>query len=363
MTLEMSTQMNPQALNTELPVLVTGASGYLASWVVAQLLESGHRVHGTVRDVGDAAKCAHLHELQTRHPGALQLFAADLGQPGSFDPAMQGCGVVIHTASPYFLDMPEDIDAALVRPAVEGTRAVLDAVNRTASVQRVVLTSSIVALYDDARSVGVERGHTVRESDINPQRDPRDNPYAYSKTAAESLAWEMEKAQARWSLLTIHPGAIFGPSLSRRADPTSVAMLLGFLKGTFRSGVPALWLGVVDVRDAARAHVVAATDARAHGRYVAVASSLRLIEIARLLRVGKFGLPDKLPRGEAPKLLIWLIAPLVGLRRRFVLRNVGYPLYFDGKRLTQELGMAYRDAASTFDDHIRQVVADGLIAA
>ncbi|WP_341675357.1 NAD-dependent epimerase/dehydratase family protein [Niveibacterium sp. SC-1] len=358
----MSQSMHGQASTPGLPILVTGASGYLASWIVAQLLESGHRVHATVRDVDNTAKCAHLHALQAQYPGDLQLFEADLGEPGSFDAAMQGCGSVIHTASPYFLDMPKDIEASLLRPAVEGTRAVLDAVDRTASVRRVVLTSSIVALYEDARSVGVERGHTVRESDINPQREPRDNPYAYSKTAAERLAWEMERAQTRWSLLTIHPGAIFGPSLSRRADPTSVAMLLGFLKGTFRSGVPALWLGVVDVRDAARAHVVAATDPRAHGRYLAVAASLRLIEIARLLRVKAFGLPDRLPRGEAPKLLIWLIAPLVGLRRRFVSRNVGHPLYFDGKRLTQELDMVYRDAANTFDDHLRQVVADGLVA-
>ncbi len=341
-------------------LLVTGAAGYLASWIVAQLLEEGHTVHGTVRDPLDTAKVQHLHELARQHEGRLRLFQSDLTKPGSFDAAMHGCTDVIHTASPYFLDAPTDAQRELVRPALDGTLNVLDAVERAQSVTRVVLTSSIAALYNDACDVSAATQHTVRESDVNPNRDIAHNPYAYSKTVAEQAAWSRHAQQTRWQLITIHPGAIFGPSRSKRGDATSVNMMVQFLNGSFRSGVPRLTLGLVDVRDAALAHVRAVLNPAASGRYIAVAQAMRLLDMSALLRVEACGLKNRLPRGEAPKALMWLIAPWVGMTRRYVARNVGHPIRFDNSRSISELGLRYRDAALTLNDHVRQIVADGL---
>ncbi len=350
-------------MNPPVTVLVTGASGYLASWIVQQLLQLGHRVHGTVRSLHDAAKVQHLQDFALQHPGQLQLFEADLLQEGSFDAAMQGCSVVVHAASPYFMHAPKDAQRELVQPAVQGTRNVLTSVNRNPDVTRVVLTSSIVALYNDACDVGAAAQHTVQESDTSLNQNVAHNPYAYSKTQAEKAAWDMHAQQQRWDLVTIHPGAIFGPSLSRRVDASSVSMVVQFLQGAFRTGVPRLWLGLVDVRDVAQAHVQAALRPQAHGRYLVVAHSLRLLELAQRMQLQGLGIANKLPRGEAPKWLMWLIGPLVGLQRRYVARNVGHPLHFNSTRSQDELGLQWRSAADTVNDQIRQIVRDGLLQA
>ncbi|MES2935762.1 MAG: NAD-dependent epimerase/dehydratase family protein [Pseudomonadota bacterium] len=344
-------------------ILVTGAAGYLASWVVEQLLRAGHTVHGTVRSLKDARKVAHLLKLAQQLPGTLHLFEADLLTEQGFDRAMQHCDTVIHTASPYFLKKSKDPEAQLVRPALQGTRNVLNSVNRTESVKRVVLTSSVVALYNDAKDVGANVAHTVQEDDINPNTDIHHNSYAYSKTVAEQAAWQMQKAQSRWDMVTIHPGAIYGPSLSARAEATSVDMVIQFLKGSFRTGVPRLWLGVVDVRDVALAHVKAALLPAASKRYIVVGQNARLLEMAAVMRVDEHGIKNKLPTGEAPKALMWLIGPLVGLQRSFVARNVGHPLFFNNSRSKSELGIDYRSLDVTFNDHIEQIVRDGLLAA
>mmetsp|Transcript_8698 Transcript_8698/g.12684 ORF Transcript_8698/g.12684 Transcript_8698/m.12684 type:complete len:141 (+) Transcript_8698:141-563(+) len=80
-------------------VCVTGASGFIASHIVKQLLEKGYTVHGTVRDASNAAKTAHLTGL----PGAserLKLFSAGLLDQGAYKEAISGCCGVFHVASP-----------------------------------------------------------------------------------------------------------------------------------------------------------------------------------------------------------------------------------------------------------------------
>ena len=344
-------------------VLVTGAAGYLASWIVKQLLEDGHTVHGTVRSLQDGRKTAHLQRLAAEHPGRLVLFEADLLGTQGFDAAMQGCSAVLHTASPYRLGPSADPERELIAPAVQGTRHVLDAVNRTPGVERVVITSSIVALYCDSDELRARPGHVLGEQDVNRTSTARSNPYALSKTRAEALAWEMQAGQQRWSLVSVHPGAIFGPSLSQRDDATSVQLLRQFLDGSFRQGVPRLWLGTVDVRDVALAHVSAALQPTATGRYLVVGESLRLLEIAERLRRSHPARSAKLPTKEVPKWLMWLIAPLAGMTRHYVRHNVEHPLQFDTARSQAELGVTYRPALTTLHDHVQQLVADGLAPA
>src|SRR6056297_3580245 len=123
------------AVDTKGTVLVTGATGYVAGWLIRRLLEEGTTVHAAVRDPDNSAKLAHLDELERTLPGTIRYFKSDLLQPGSYAEAMQGCELVFHTASPFFTSV-KDPQKELIEPAVEGTRNVLEQANHIDSVQR-----------------------------------------------------------------------------------------------------------------------------------------------------------------------------------------------------------------------------------
>lgn len=341
------------------PVLVTGATGYIASWVIRELLAEGLQVHGTVRSLADTAKYAHLTDLAATLPGTLRLFEADLLRSGSFSEAVSGCSVVFHMASPFIIRGIKNADTELVRPALEGTRNVLSAVNDEKSVQRVVLTSSVVAIFGDACDIRKTAKGVFDESYWNTTSSTSHQPYNYSKVLAEREAWGICKSQDRWDMVTVNPGLVVGPSLSPRTDSTSIGLMVSLAGGEFKSGTPGGKIGVVDVRDVALAHVRAAFRAEASGRYLLVNTSISFLDMANRLREL---FPDyPLPRKEVPRWLFWLIAPLAGFTRRYVARNVGIDLNFDNRRSREELGIEYRDLTQTLVEQCQQAIDRGLV--
>lgn len=338
------------------PVLVTGAGGYVASWVVHELLARGATVRGTVRDPSNAEKVAHLTAMAAELPGQLTLHAADLLEDGSFDESMAGCVAVFHTASP-FLMTTGDPENDLVRPALRGTENVLDAVDRTPSVQTVVLTSSVVATYGDAQETG---GHPVTEEDWNLTSSASHKPYPYSKTIAERAAWSRADAQDRWRLVVMNPAFVMGPSRSKRTDGVSVDFMKTLLSGQFKVGTLPMDTGFVDVRDVARAHVEAAVRPEASGRHLLVADSMSMLAYGQLVESvfpGRFGVPTRV----FPKFVGYLVGPFVGFTWKEVARNMGYPLRFDTTKSQEALGLSYRPLEETVRDHVEQLERDGLL--
>lgn len=339
---------------------MTGANGYVGSWIVKRLLESGLRIHATVRDPRDERRTGHLHKLAEGSEGSLSLFAADLLDQGSFDDAMAGCGLVFHTASPFVVRGVRDPQRELIEPARLGTRNVLEAATRVGTVRRVVLTSSVAAIYGDAADlVRIDEGR-FSERQWNCSSTESHQPYSYAKTVAERLAWELAERQQRWDLVVLNPGLVLGPAISAHATSESASVMRDFGTGYYRLGAPALEWGVIDVRDVAEAHLRAGLQPGASGRHVLVAETLSLLDIGRILRA-RFGSRYPFPRFVLPKPIVSLASVPMGIPQRFVTRNVGYPVRFDNAYARSDLAMTFRPAAGAVVDHFQQLLDDGLV--
>lgn len=343
------------------PVLVTGASGYVAGWLVAKLLAEGHVVHAAVRDPDDADKLRHLHETAAASRGTIRFFAADLLQHGSYADAMRGCQLVFHTASP-FTTAVDDAERQLIEPAQRGTRNVLEQADATPEVRRVVVTSSCAAIYGDNADLESAPGGVLTEAVWNTTSSVDHQPYPHSKTLAEREAWRIAGAQDRWDLVALNPSLVLGPSRNPRGSSESFRLLKRFGDGTLRTGIPRLGLGVVDVRDLAQAHYRAGFEPDASGRYIVSGHDTDLAELAAILRDG-FGDRFPFPKRTLPKWLVWLVGPLVdpALTRRFVRRNVGLPWRADSSKAQRELGVTFRPLKDTVVEFFRQMVEIGAV--
>lgn len=351
--------MSEFSIDTGKTVLVTGATGYLAGWIVRDLLEAGVSVNATVRDPDNAAKVGHLTRMDDELPGTLTLFKADLMQDGAFDEPMRGCAIVFHTASPYMLNVA-DAQRDLVDPALTGTRNVLNSANRTESVERVVLTSSCAAIFGDSGDCADAPGGILTEEVWNTTSSLDHNAYSYSKTVAERAAWEMAEAQDRWRLVVMNPAGIYGPSVGGpipTSESFNIVRQIG--GGEFKTGVPRFEVGKIDVRDVAQAHLRAAYLPQARGRYILFEKSGSLMDMADAIRA-KY--PDApLPARILPKWLIWLVGPMVNkaMTRRFVARSVGHDWRADNSKSRRELGMSYRSADAGIVEMYEQIAAAG----
>ena len=347
-------------INKTKPVLVTGGSGYIASWVVKQLLDEGYTVHTTVRALNKKDKYQHLLDIADKLKGTLKIFEADLMKEGSFDESMKDCELVMHMASPFFIQGIKNAEKQLIEPAKKGTQNVLESANRTASVKRVIVTSSVVAIYGDATDAKEAPNGILTEEIWNTTSNVKHQPYSYSKTLAEKEAWEINKNQDRWDLLTINPGFVLGPSLTKRTDSTSISTVIQLADGTFKSGAPDLWFGIVDVRDIAKAHIKAGFTPDAKGRFIVSNESETFLGMANIIKE-EFGDKYQFPKRKAPKAMMWLLAPMVGVTRKFVSKNVGIPLNIDNTKSKKELNMEYIPLKQTLIDQFQQLVDDGLV--
>lgn len=349
------------AYDTSEPVLVTGATGYVAGWIVRRLLEEGFTVHAAVRNPSQKGKVTHLDALAATLPGKLRYFASDLLEPGSYAEALRGCRVVFHTASP-FIAAVDDPQRDLVDPAQLGTRNVLEQAAATSSVTRVVVTSSCAAIYGDNRDLLHAQGPKFTEEDWNTTSSLAHQPYSYSKVVAEREAWRLAEAQDRYRLVTVNPSLVLGPGISPHGTSESFNIIRQLADGTMRAGVPDLPIGVVDVRDVAEQHLRAGLWPDARGRYIASAHDTSFLGIAQSLRAS-VGDAYPLPRRAVPKWLLWLIGPFVNraFTRKMVARNVGYPWRGDSSKAIRELGMSYRPLDETTRDMLAQLVEVGVV--
>ncbi len=349
-------------IDTSKPILATGATGFVAGWLIKKLLEQGLTVHGTVRNPDNEQKLAHLKEIESSTSGNIRFFKADLLDEGSFAEAMEGCELVYHTASPFTTSV-NDPQKQLIEPALKGTENVLFQANETSSVKRVVLTSSCAAMYTDATEIQHTPNGELTEEVWNTTSSLEYQPYSYSKVLAEKRAWEINQSQSQWDLVVINPCLVLGPALNASSITSeSYNILKQMGDGTMKLGAPRMGIGLVDVREVAEAHVKAGFTPEAHGRYITCAHNTNILEIAKTL-LPKYGDDYPIPIKPLPKWLLMLIGPMInkGLTRRTIKNNIDIEWKADNSKIRKELNIKFRPIQETMEDSFQVLIDHKII--
>jgi len=284
------------------PILVTGASGFVALHTIIQLLQQGYKVRATLRTLSREAEVRETIGKHVEIKDNLEIVNADLTQDSGWDKAMQGCESVLHVASPFPLFEPKHEDELIV-PAVQGTLRVLRAAHGE-KIKRVVIVSSVAAVsagHNGENRTFDENDWSIIENNIGT--------YSKSKTLAEHAAWEFINGVEntnKMEMVAVNPPLICGPVLNKDF-PTSAEMVRTFMLGQV-PGVARLKMGIVDVRDVASALILAMTTPEAAGnRFTVPTATLWVKEIVDILHK-KYAGRYKIPTIQFPVFLVRTLA-------------------------------------------------------
>jgi dihydroflavonol-4-reductase len=333
------------------PVLVTGGSGYIAGYVIRELVAAGWTVHTTVRSLAreDAVRAL----LAVDHT-KLHFFAADLQSDAGWAGAVAGCRHVLHLASPLPAGVPRNADELIV-PARDGALRVLRAA-RAAGVQRFVMTSSVAAVaYGRGRGV-----HHFTEADWTPDNYPGATPYIRSKAIAEraARAWVAAEGGAL-EFCSINPSVVLGPVWSRDYS-ASVVIVNKLLDGSLPA-CPDIGFGVVDVRDVAALHLRAlVAPGMAGERFIASGRFMKLREVAEVLRRELGADARRVTTRDVPDVLVRLAA-LFNPLARAVVGELGAERHQSAEHARQRLGWQTRPVEQSIVDAARSLLALGLV--
>ena len=332
-------------------VLVTGVTGYVGAWVGYKLIEEGkYQVTGTVRNKDDQNTIDVLREGYKDKFDSLNLVNMDLNDSESIINAIEGFDYVVHVASPFPSDSPEDA-SELIDPAVNGTKAVLEGCLKH-KIQRLVVTSSVVAIYE------FEKGDvTLDETTFATVKDTHDT-YTKSKILAEAEIWkfveENKDNEEKTEVTVLNPGFVLGP-LKINKSSTSAGLAIALMSG---GGVelPPVIAPAINVCNLADAHVKALVNKP--GRYCMGYDSYALSELAQFLE------EEFKPKGYDVK---FSTLPKSAFENRtdidgkYVYSRADVKVVLDSKKIKEEFGMEFTDIKTTLKEMGESLIEFGVV--
>ncbi|KAG2737002.1 hypothetical protein G9P44_001092 [Scheffersomyces stipitis] len=273
---------------SEQVVLVTGGTGHASNFIIDLLLKEGYKVRTSIRSLAKEQQLRGLFEdvfgkeLVDKN---LEIFAADLGSDANWEENLQGVDYVLHVATPFPLQQPENPDDLII-PAREGSLRILRLAANISSIKQVIMTSSFA-------SIGY--GHDPNRTEPFTEKDwtnvrKNQTPYVISKVLAEKAAWDyVKETKPNYHFTVICPCGIFGPAYGKvKQLSASLELVKLTLNGSFKEvGVPIYRLAVIDVRDVAKIHVQCIKNPKAYNErfLLATGETFSYLELAQI--VGK----------------------------------------------------------------------------
>ncbi len=336
-------------------VLVTGGSGYIAGFCIAQLILEGARVRTTVRSLNREAELRATIAKLVPLGDQLEVVTADLNIDAGWEAAVAGCDGVLHVASPLPSNNPKD-DQELIRPARDGALRVLAAA-RDAGVRRVVMTSSCAAICYGHGG----RTQPFTEADWSDDTNLADNSaYERSKTIAERAAWDWHKREGgALELAMVNPGAVLGPVLGRDYS-ASIDIVKKLIDGSV-PGLPRFGWPLVDVRDIADLHLRALRTPAASGqRYIGAGPFFWMSDVARVLRTDMPDIARRVPKLTLPDWLVRVSAMLDPVVRGRLF-ELGKERNASADKAKRELGWSPRSNEESILATARSLLAEGVV--
>ena len=260
-------------------VAVTGAAGFIGGWVVRRLLEKGYRVRACVRDVADAEKTGFLRDMPGYASGRLSLYSANLDEAGCFDDIFKGCHGVCHVSHVSDYD-----DVAYVQKVCDH---IINSVNQSGSVSRVVVTSSIAAVISEVDMQELIRRPVCYEDRYPDEQNPKRTPekgqgYSIGKVVAQRAFSEAAAENGNWDAITCCPADNVGPIQSahqKEMGPWQNNIEMMLTGKYYQTGAYRPWM-TVDVRDDADCHIglLESVAVKNGERYIAWSTDTRNVE-------------------------------------------------------------------------------------
>ncbi|KAG6609736.1 putative dihydroflavonol-4-reductase [Phytophthora cinnamomi] len=351
------------------PICVTGVDGFLASWIVCELLNRGYHVRGTVQNGKD--DISGLLQLPNANKN-FSVVETSLLTPEACDMAVQGCDFVIHTGTPSSCSVRDPLSEQQ-EPGVHsiGSRMhciipmmtnFIQACAR-ARIKRVVLTSSVAAMADSVSPESI-----INDACWNVTSSLEKNPHFLSLKLAEEAAWQLVDqlpSDRRIDLVTMNPGTLFGPMLSKSKLAPGNQVIYDLITGQYSALVDLNW-SMIDVRDCAVAHIAALENNDARGRYICVNRSVWMKDIVDILSNNgysgrdlpwKVGLPSWVGRLPAYSVQLGQVGASLYAFDPASVRSSPYL----GDKLVEHLNVRFRSVDSTVVESANDLLKWGLI--